>query len=411
MKLVQNLTIVLMAVILSGCSSTLASIDSGLYDVSSAISTEDRVTGKRSFNFKKRADQIKESDAVAKKILAKLDDEKIKYNAELDPEGYKRVNTILNRILSVSHFKDEKWTAVLVKDDSFNAFVMGGTYVFVYTGLLDAVATDDEIAAVMGHEIAHVVANHIYESDAYQKMAMILRSTSAKGENFKKSFTSKHEEEADEIGILYSALAGYDPFAASNLWGRMFKESGNSGSFVQDHPINSNRAENTNKTAVKVKPYYAEGKVNPDYDKLLITNSLWNNSKKDRIKSGEGGGFVALLETLGDGYIKREAAKKEARRQENRQRTIRNASQLISIVESKYIDAETWRVRVRYNGSIPLKKLVLAAEMDRKDRVVFAFSGSLNGGKEYYAYFKSSKVDESRLKPNQVDITVDDASF
>ena len=83
---------------------------------------------------------------------------------------------------------------------------MGGTYIFVNKGFMDDVKDDDELAAVVGHEIAHVTANHLGEQSSYTMAAMLRGSKGVKKESFQAAFTFKSEEEADEVGTLYATL-------------------------------------------------------------------------------------------------------------------------------------------------------------------------------------------------------------
>lgn len=166
------------------------------------------------------------------------------------------------------------WTPLLLPLPGFNAFVNGGTYLVVHYEVMNQV-TDDELAAILGHEIGHVAANHVYEGMTYQAVAALTKSHSAKREGFRTAYTHENEKEADEIGILYAALAGFDPFAASRIWARMFKETGNDiENFVHDHPINSERETETRKIGAKVYTYYQAGKQNPDFERILVSNAL-----------------------------------------------------------------------------------------------------------------------------------------
>ena len=94
-----------------------------------------------------------------RRILQKYD----RLNAGVDRRSYNRLLGIFQRVHSVSHFANENWKIVLLPEDGFNAFVTGGTYVAVYQGLMDEVRDDAAVAAVIGHEIGHVAANHVFE--------------------------------------------------------------------------------------------------------------------------------------------------------------------------------------------------------------------------------------------------------
>ena len=169
--------------LLAGCSS----IDKALYDLTNSVTSVDRVTGEREVNLYSRASQIQKSDQQTEQLIAQTYTNQGKpINEQLDMDGYKRVQEIFRKIHLVSHMRDEDWQVVLIPEDSFNAFVTGGTYVIVHKGLIDELKSDDELAYVIGHEIAHVAANHVYESQTYNIGAMLAGSKSAKRSSFEK---------------------------------------------------------------------------------------------------------------------------------------------------------------------------------------------------------------------------------
>lgn len=89
--------------------------------------------------------------------------------------------------------------------------------------------SDDEIAAVIGHEIGHVAANHVGRQQGYQMASLLFDRSRAGDDAFKQSFTLAQEQQADEIGILYASLAGYDPMAANRLWNCLYTQQGQYG--------------------------------------------------------------------------------------------------------------------------------------------------------------------------------------
>jgi predicted Zn-dependent protease len=147
-----------------------------------------------------------------------------------------------------------------------NAFAMPGGKVAVYTGLLKVIETDDELAIVMGHEVAHVAARHSNERYSQQLIKSGLMSVGsialgATGLGYVESevllaavgagadlgltlpFSRKHENEADEIGLLYAAAAGYDPYAAITFWERIeaLNEAEGPSEFLSTHPAGKTR--------------------------------------------------------------------------------------------------------------------------------------------------------------------------
>jgi len=168
--------------------------------------------------------------------------------------------------------------------ETVNAFCMAGGKMAIYSGLiLKLNATDDEIAQVMGHEIAHALSAHTAE-----KMSVTLATDLAvtafavtrdepgvalAGASLAAALAIKlpnsrtAESEADVIGIELAARAGYDPNAAVNLWKKMAEESGSSGEFdfFSTHPAPEKRRQNLRKLVPKMMPYYEEKGDRPVY--------------------------------------------------------------------------------------------------------------------------------------------------
>ncbi len=163
----------------------------------------------------------------------------------------------------------EQWEFVVFDDDkTVNAFAMPGGKIGVYTGLLPLTPTDDDLAIVLGHEVAHVSAGHGSErmsqavlagligagvseglsqsklSAQQQKIYMAVFSTGA-SLGVLLPYSRVQESEADHIGLLYAARAGYDPHAALPFWQRMAAQSQAAGggppTFLSDHPSDASR--------------------------------------------------------------------------------------------------------------------------------------------------------------------------
>lgn len=155
-----------------------------------------------------------------------------------------------------------KWEFRLVNSNQVNAFCMPGGKVVVYTGLLPVAQTDAGLACVMGHEIGHALARHGSQRMAQQKLSEIgqmtvsqamedprYRDGALKAFNlgsqygFLLPYSRKHESEADHIGILLMAKAGYNPQASVGFWERMGKLGGKQPSeFQSTHPSHEHRA-------------------------------------------------------------------------------------------------------------------------------------------------------------------------
>ena len=261
-----------LGIFLPGCAA-LERIDRGLYDAHRSVTEKDLVTGQRTISFHSRADQIAKGDASMKRIMQKYD----RLNNRVDRRSYDRLLDIFQRVHSVSHFANESWKIVLLPEDGFNAFVTGGTYVAVYQGLMDEVQDDAAIAAVIGHEIGHVAANHVFEKQQLmiELVKIALKENSAAGSDF--AYSALNEHEADRIGVVYAALAGYDPHAVSRLWGDIARKSRGDWSWFRTHPAGSDRARTTRIIADKVMQYYRPGILNFDHYNLSRCNVLWCN--------------------------------------------------------------------------------------------------------------------------------------
>lgn len=187
-------------------------------------------------------------------------------NMETGTKRAARVQAIGQRIAAVAERPDFKWEFHTVVENQLNAFCLPGGKVFVYTGMLDLVGdSDDELAAVMGHEIAHAIANHSGERASQSALSNVGTSIVGKAAStylgtgvgglaesatsavsqlgLLLPFSRKHESEADHIGVILAAKAGYDPRAAVSLWQKMNKASGGKEgpAFLSTHPLSSQR--------------------------------------------------------------------------------------------------------------------------------------------------------------------------
>ena len=187
----------------------------------------------------------------------------------------KAVNLYYKRKGWESDLKGYQWEVNLVEDPQMNAFCMPGGKIVYYTGLLKVTTTDAEIAAVMGHEISHALANHGAErmSIAYGQqigaVLTLLATSKAKPEDQQKwmqlygigstlgvalPFSRKHEAEADKMGQILMAVAGYNPDEAANVWVKMSKLGGQQPpEILSTHPSNQRRMNNLRQWAPEAK--------------------------------------------------------------------------------------------------------------------------------------------------------------
>lgn len=151
--------------------------------------------------------------------------------------------------------------AVIDDPETVNAWCMAGERMALYTGLVKQIKpTDDELAQVMGHEIAHALANHTAE-----KMSMAMASSiGVAAVNLPNSRAA--ETEADRIGIELAAKAGYDPAAAVTLWQKMGAESKSKvPQFISTHPNPDNRQKTLAALGPEMEPYYRAPGKRPSY--------------------------------------------------------------------------------------------------------------------------------------------------
>lgn len=377
--------------VLAGCADmgqTFSGIDQSLYGVANSVSTQDRVTGSRILASGDRKAQIAQSNKEMDAQLAQLTAGGGKINGAVSAAGYAKLQGILNRMLPASHFAEEQpqWKVVLLPDTQFNAYVNGGTYVMVYKGLLDSVQSDDEIAAVIGHEMGHVAANHVGRAQANQIVSLLDRKSS--GEALTQSYTLAQEQQADQIGIMYAALAGYDPMAASRLWARMYAQQGQYAGMISDHPLNGDRAASTKTLGQQVQQYVMAGKVNPNAQAILNNNVLWQKSAMPALAAGSGGGLAALAGTAWTTYSERETAKGLATTQQARAAQVKAVQDALVVRNMSASGPDSVVAEMQYNGAQRLSKLVLALSTDKVR--VLGNAGAVNPGQTFAVSFEKS---------------------
>lgn len=342
-----------------------ADIDKALYDVSEAVAPQDRVTGQRTLNLASRESQIARSNEQGQQLIAQNYTSKGKpINEKVSAADYARLKTIFARVHKVSHLADESWTVILLPDNEFNAFVMGGTQMFFFKGALDQTTGDDEVAAIIGHEIAHVAANHVYEQQSYTMAARLQGSKSAARSSFQSAFTYKNEEEADAIGVLYATLAGYDPYAASRLWGRMYESKGDFSAMLVDHPINSTRAATSRALADRYKQYYMAGRVNPDHAAILRRE--FGGAQDASLQAGQGAGLMAVLGTAVGTLANKEAVKAQEAAQNQNLQFLAYVNQNMSVKGIERTGANTMRAQLGYNGQYALRNVTVVAGVGKE---------------------------------------------
>jgi predicted Zn-dependent protease len=177
------------------------------------------------------------------------------------------VRKVGRRIAAVAPLPDAEWEFVLFDDDTPNAFALPGGKVGIYTGILPITQNEAGLATVIGHEVAHAVARHGAERMS-QSLAVQLGGTALSAAlgadagitrdlamqaygvgaqvGLMLPYSRTHELEADELGLLYMARAGYDPREAIGFWQRFQAFNAKQGGgkppeFLSTHPVDARR--------------------------------------------------------------------------------------------------------------------------------------------------------------------------
>ncbi|KAB8219007.1 TCP-1/cpn60 chaperonin family-domain-containing protein [Aspergillus novoparasiticus] len=184
-----------------------------------------------------------------------------------------QVNRVLQRLIPQAPIEGADWKVHVIKDDSMlNAFVLPGGKVFVYTGILPICKDEDGLAAVLGHEIAHVVAHHPAErmSNSFITLGaafLVSMLFDISGQlpsllmNLAYSLPNSRtqEAEADEIGLMMMSKACFNHEAAVKLWARMQEaEKGAPPQFLSTHPSSYNRMEAIRGWSIKAEAAYED---------------------------------------------------------------------------------------------------------------------------------------------------------
>ena len=197
-----------------------------------------------------------------------------------------------------------KWEVNLVQDKSVNAFCMPGGKIVVYEGLLPVTKDESSLAIVVGHEVAHAVAKHSAErlSNELRKqygsqiLGAVLQGAGA-STNLQSisstvfgigttlggaAYSRSQESEADRLGLIFAAMAGYDPNVAVNFWQRMASATGNNYSILSDHPSDQSRIKNIQGWLPEALQYYkpATAKKSATTTKSSTTPTIKISSKK-----------------------------------------------------------------------------------------------------------------------------------
>ncbi len=247
MKPIISLSVAMAAAISFSSCVAPSNFDSSGNTISTQQNTQFQQLGKREFT------KIKQS-------------KKVSYNSTYNAQ----VRRVANRLKRVISLPGAEWEFVVFQDKTPNAFALPGGKIGVHTGLFQVTQNDAGLAAVLAHEIAHVTGKHS-ESQYRQRqttamlgsvLGSVLSSRGGQGRNSQEGFeklygagsklavslpnSRRHELEADRIGALYMARAGYDPREAVALWKRFSayrsnNQGGQGPEFLRTHPVDNTR--------------------------------------------------------------------------------------------------------------------------------------------------------------------------
>ena len=228
-------------------------------------------------------------------------------NAAMVKRVGQRLSTAVETYLSNNGYASElqnfQWEFNLVNNSEINAFCMPGGKIVVYEGLLPVTQDETSLAIVLGHEIAHAVAKHsaeqlskqmrqqyaaqiggsvlsqVAQAKGWGSAASIVDMAAQMGFNFANlKYSRDNETEADRLGLIFAAMAGYDPRLAIPFWQRMSQQGGASqtSEIFSDHPSDAKRLAELQKRMPEALQYY----VPPTQTSTTTTTKKKASTKK-----------------------------------------------------------------------------------------------------------------------------------
>jgi predicted Zn-dependent protease len=260
-RLLAALAVLTLGALLTGCSTVS---ETGRSQLNLISATEEMQLGLKSFT------ELKKNTPVSQ-----------------DAQATARVQRVGQRVAAVASLPNAQWEFVLFESSEPNAFCLPGGKVGVYTGLLPIAKDDAGLATVIGHEVAHATSHHGSERMSQQMatqlggqafgaliggqsqatQGLLMQAYGVAGQvGVLLPYSRKHESEADYIGLLFMAKAGYDPAAAVGFWERFAAYSaqhGGSGTpeFLRTHPLDQTRINDLKAAMPKAKAEYDQAKA------------------------------------------------------------------------------------------------------------------------------------------------------
>ena len=240
------------------------------------------ITGRKQLLLVPDADVLAMSAQSYKQFIDSVPPSKDKVNTALVKKVGKNISTVVEEYLRTNGKEAEianyAWEFNLVKDTVVNAFCMPGGKVVFFEGILPITKNETGIAVVMGHEVAHAVAKHSSERLSQQMLLQYgasltdvlltnkpeatrtgINALYGIGAQFgvMLPFSRKHEYEADQLGLIFLAMAGYDPNEAVAFWERMAANGKNAPmEFMSTHPSDVNRIAKLKEMIPEAMKYY-----------------------------------------------------------------------------------------------------------------------------------------------------------
>lgn len=244
------------------------------------------LTGRRQLSLVDENEIQQQAALVYNEFLSDPSTKVVKGNAQaqLVQRVGKNISSAVNQFLNESGYADQydfNWQFTLVEEDQINAWCMPGGKVAIYSGILPVTKNEAGLATVMGHEIAHAIAKHSAERMSQSVVAqaggaavgiataeksnttraVINTAYGLGGQLALLNYSRNQESEADRLGLVFMAIAGYDPNEAVGFWERMSQAKQATGGgappeFLSTHPSDARRINNIQKLIPEAMTYY-----------------------------------------------------------------------------------------------------------------------------------------------------------
>ncbi len=284
----------------------------------------DPITGERTFNIYSIEDDIRIGQQAMAEFVALSEQNNWMPDDAESMAMQRKCEQIMNRIRPYTHLPDLPWKIYYTKNPTPNAFALPGGQMMIFQGIMkkynpkDGLLKDEEeLAAVIAHEMAHVNARHGTENVSkalVANVALIAASAGAAaggggGEAVEAMnqminllfpvFSRTAEEEADTVGTLYMAMGGYNPEAAVRVWERGAKERPRVASLYDTHPTSAARAEYLRNLMPQAKKVYAEAQAGKDFRLPENREGLFGARKQPTVARTNAGVPAAAAKDFG----------------------------------------------------------------------------------------------------------------